>query len=130
MILAETVQFTPEQERALMAAVLIALVGLVLFVVGFLLSVVAGIRSGADPTRTPSRVYWATWIVIELALAVAAVHSGELVWIGTVGTMLVLTGGAEAFGRAFRSDPVSRDRSSPEGSRPANPGRGAPGSRP
>lgn len=146
MILAETIQFTPEQERALMTLVVTLLVGFLLFVLGFFLSVVAGVRAGADPTRTTARVYWAAWIVIEVLLAALAVSSGELIWIGIVGAMLAMTGGAEAFGRMFRRDragrdpggpepvgspeAVSPDPSTPAGSRRASRDRGAPGSRP
>lgn len=135
MIFAETIQFTPEQERALMTVVLVLIACFLLFVLGFFLSVAAGLRSGTDPDRTVALVYWAVWIAIELGLVALAVASGELVWIGIVGGMLVMTGGAHAFGRAFRPGSgtqavVRPDPSSPAASPPANRDRGAPGSRP
>ncbi len=131
MIFAEAIQFTPEQERALFAALLALLALFLVFVIGFVLSIVAGVRCGADGSRTRARAYWLLWIAIEGVLGVAAVASGEPVSMAVVATMLAMTAGAERFGAlVLRRGGVSRDPSTLAASRPGSPDPGGPGSRP
>lgn len=104
MILAETFQFTPEEQRVLL--LIGAIVLAVLAAAGALAvaGVIAGYRAGRDPSRTTARRIWVAALVVEATVTVPALASLEPFWVGSSAVLLGITAGAHALGRVVRRE--------------------------
>lgn len=101
MILAETIQFTPEESAALLfigAVILAVLLGAVALAVA---GIVCGFRHGRDATRTKARAVWVTAVVLESVPVVPLLATDDPMLAGPCVLAAAVTVAAWWLGTAF-----------------------------